>query len=182
MAHTTRSKLAQGQSGKHCMVVKVYFWRLGVIDSTQCTNNHICAILGQLSWKKSRKTHKTGLNNKLATKDQLPPPELSYQPDKKRLTLFIAEPRDIGRPPRCFPQLLQLPARLTPPAIARALAITHENLDQMRTCRLFNDARATRAVSNTTNISSQYAALHNINIKGHYVSNCDSILQLKPRR
>ena len=135
-------------------------------------------MLGQSLWKRPRKTHKIGVN----TKEQLPSPELSYQPHRKSLTLFIIKPWDIGRSPRCLPQFLQLPARPTPPAIARALAITHENLGQIITYRLFNDTRATPVLSNTTRTSSQYAALHNINIEGHYKSSCGSTLRFEPRR
>ena len=125
---------------------------------------------------------RSSLNNELATKEQLSPPKRYYQPHRKRLTMSIVAPWDIGCPPRCLPQYLQLPARLTPPVIARTLATTHKNFDQTRTYRLFNDARATPVLSNITKISNQYAALHNINIKGHYVLNCDSILRLQPRR
>ena len=138
-------------------------------------------MLGQSSWKRSRKTHKIEVNNKLATKEQLSLPELSYQPYRKRLTSFVVEPWDIGRPPRCLPQFLQLDTRPRLPAIARALAITHEDLDQIRTYRLFNDARATPVSLNATKTSSQYAALHNIKFEGHYRPVCGSTLRFEPR-
>ena len=139
-------------------------------------------MLEQSLWKTSRKHISSELPISWPPRCSSYFPELSYQPHRKRFTLVILEAWDIGRSPRCLPQFLQLPARIASPVIAHALATTHDNLDQMRTYRLFNDARATPVLSNTTKISGQCAALHNINIKGHYVLNCDSTLRLKPRR
>lgn len=113
-------------------------------------------MLGQSLWKRSRKIHKTAVNYNLATKEQLSFPRLSYQLHRKRLNMFITKPWDVGRPPRRLPQFLQLSARSRLPTIPRALAITHENLDQIITYRLFNDTRVTPVLLNITKTSSQY--------------------------